>query len=304
MVERLDGDAGSDGAGSAEAIDVMKGNAEDSAVAGPVVVAALYRFAPLPHFADLRQPLFECALRLGIKGTLLLAHEGINGTVAGRAEAVTELLSFIEAVPGLAGTDVKYSHADHMPFGRMKVKLKREIVTMGVDGIDPLESVGRYVAPEDWNALISAPGTLVVDTRNAYEYAIGTFEGAVDPGTRSFREFPAWIEQTLAAGERPQRVAMFCTGGIRCEKATALVRQLGVEDVYHLKGGILAYLEQVAEAESLWRGDCYVFDDRVSVGHGLRQGGHRLCHACGNPVPVADGAGGGYAEPGHCVCGR
>ena len=280
------------------------GNGEDAtSLAGPFVVAALYRFAPLGEFEHLREPLFDCAIGAGIKGTLLLADEGINGTIAGTAEGIARVLGFIRAVPALADADVKYSTAQSMPFGRMKVRLKREIVTMGVEGIDPLESVGRYVAPGDWNALISDPGTLVIDTRNAYEVGIGTFAGAVEPATRSFRQFPAWMEERLAHGERPQRIAMFCTGGIRCEKATALVRKLGFDEVYHLKGGILSYLEQVPQSESLWRGECYVFDERVSVGHALSQGTHRLCHRCGNPVPAGDGQGGGYADEGACGCG-
>ena len=244
-----------------------------------IVVAALYRFAPWPDYASCRAPLTAVARAAGVKGTLLLAAEGINGTIAGTEAGIADVLASLRALPGFAGLDVKYSRAPAMPFGRLKVRLKREIVTMGVDGIDPLKSVGTYVAPADWNALISDPETLVVDTRNAYEVSIGTFAGAHDPGTRSFREFPAWIAQRLADGPRPRRIAMFCTGGIRCEKATAYVRQLGVEEVYHLEGGILKYLETVDEATSLWRGECFVFDERVSVGHGLKAGTHKLCHA-------------------------
>ncbi len=292
----------------APAIDMT---GEDASCGGPgrdtstVVVAALYRFAPLPAFAALQVPLRDMCEQAGIKGTLLLAGEGINGTIAGSANGIAQVLAYLRAVPGLGELDVKYSAAAHMPFARLKVRLKREIVTMGVPGIDPLHIVGRYVAPKDWNALIGDPGTLVVDTRNAYEYGIGTFARAVDPGTRSFREFPAWMKARLDAGaERPQRIAMFCTGGIRCEKATALVRELGFDEVYHLKGGVLAYLEQVPEADSLWNGECYVFDERVSVGHGLEQGQHQLCHACGSPVRTDDGVGGGYAAPGRCGCGR
>ena len=276
----------------------------DEGAAHAIVVAALYRFAPLPQFAELRAPLREICETAGTKGTLLLASEGVNGTIAGSAEGIAEVLAHLRAVPGLAGLDVKYSSAARLPFARMKVRLKREIVTMGVEGIDPLHAVGRYVAPREWNALISDPGTLVVDTRNAYEVGIGTFERALDPGTRSFREFPEWMKRRLAEGERPARIAMFCTGGIRCEKATALVRELGFDEVYHLKGGVLAYLEQVPEADSLWNGECYVFDERVSVGHGLRQGQHQLCHACGAPVRAADGVGGGYAVTDRCACGR
>lgn len=277
--------------------------ARDARDADATVVAALYRFAPLAEPRALIAPLLACATRAGVKGTLLVAGEGINGTIAGSAAAIGEVLAAIRAVPGLADIDVRYARARGRPFARMKVKLKREIVTMGVDGIDPLRSAGRYVAPEHWNALLGAPGTLLIDTRNAYEVAIGTFAGAVDPATRSFRQFPAWIAQRLAGAERPERIAMFCTGGIRCEKATAFVRQLGFEEVYHLKGGILAYLERVAEAESLWRGECYVFDERVAVGHALAQGSHTLCRRCGSPVRVEAGTGGGYAGAAECGCG-
>lgn len=270
-----------------------------------ISVAALYRFARWPGFADHRLQLLELAETAGVKGTLLLAAEGINGTIAGPREGLHRVLAAIRAIPELAGIDVKFSTARQMPFGRLKVRLKKEIVTMGVDGIDPLAVVGTYVAPKDWNALIADPDTLLIDTRNAYEYGIGTFEGAEDPGTRSFREFPAWVKQRLArqAGAKPRRVAMFCTGGIRCEKATAYVKALGVEEVFHLKGGILKYLEEVPEAESLWRGACYVFDERVAVGHGLSQSAYALCHACGSPVAAASAdEGGGYIEGACPAC--
>lgn len=270
-------------------------------------MAALYCFARWPGFSEQRVPLLEIASMHGVKGTLLLAGEGINGTIAGPHAGLDHVLAAIRAIPELGAVDVKFSAAREMPFRRLKVRLKKEIVTMGVEGIDPLRVVGTYVAPTDWNALISDPDTLLIDTRNSYEFAIGSFEGAEDPGTRSFREFPRWVEERLASGASdktaPKRVAMFCTGGIRCEKATAFVKSLGVEEVYHLKGGILKYLEEVPEATSLWRGACYVFDGRVAVGHGLAQSAFKLCHSCGAPVAMASAdQGGGYVEGGCAAC--
>ncbi len=253
----------------------------------PFTVAALYRFARLPHYESLREPLAKLCCANGIKGTLLLADEGINGTVAGTAEAIGKLVAFIESIPELSGPELKYSHAGEMPFHRMKVRLKREIVTMGVDGIDPLNSVGAYVAPRDWNALIADENTVVVDTRNDYEVAIGSFEGAIDPQTKTFREFPQWVEDNRDRLEG-KKIAMFCTGGIRCEKATAFVKGLGFDEVYHLKGGVLKYLEEVPQAESLWRGDCFVFDERVAVGHGLAESAVELCRACRRPIRAED----------------
>ena len=249
----------------------------------PFRVAALYRFCKLEAPEDLREPLAALCRESGIKGTLLLAREGINGTVAGTEAAIAELVAWLEARPEFAGLDVKYSGADDMPFHRMKVRLKREIVTMGVEGIDPLEGAGAYVQPSDWNALISDPDTLVIDTRNDYEVAIGTFAGAVDPQTSSFREFPDWVARHHNELQG-RKVAMFCTGGIRCEKATAYVRSLGIEEVFHLKGGILKYLEEVPAQESLWQGECFVFDERVAVSHGLEQGETGLCRACRHPL--------------------
>ena len=253
----------------------------------PIRVAALYKFARLDGYEALRAPLAAFCCGRGIKGTLLLAHEGINGTVAGCEEAIAALIGHLEAMEGLAGLEVKYSSAAEMPFHRMKVRLKREIVTMGVEDLDPAVSAGTYVAPADWNALISDADTLVIDTRNGYEVSIGTFKGAVDPQTASFREFPAWVEQHRGELEG-RKVAMFCTGGIRCEKATAYVRSLGFKDVFHLKGGILKYLEEVPVAESLWQGECFVFDERVSVSHGLAEGEAELCRACRHPLTVED----------------
>lgn len=250
-------------------------------------VAALYRFARLDAFEALRAPLAAFCCGRGIKGTLLLAREGINGTIAGSVDDIAALISYIEAIDGLAGLEVKYSSAAEMPFHRMKVRLKREIVTMGIETIDPTAGAGAYVAPADWNALISSPDTIVIDTRNAYEVSIGTFKGAVDPGTTSFREFPAWVE-AHREDLQGRKVAMFCTGGIRCEKATAYVKSLGFEDVFHLKGGILRYLEEVPAAQSLWEGECFVFDERVSVSHGLAEGDAELCRACRHPLNADD----------------
>jgi UPF0176 protein len=250
-------------------------------------VAALYRFCHLGDHVVLRAPLLGFCRANGIRGTLLLAPEGINGTVAGSDEAISALLARLEAIPGLRGVEAKFSRAAEMPFHRMKVRLKREIVTMSVEGLDPAKSTGAYVAPRDWNVLISDPNTLVIDTRNAYETAIGSFRGAVDPGTKSFSEFPDWVEAHRANMEG-RRIAMFCTGGIRCEKATAYMKSLGFAEVYHLKGGILRYLEEVPAEESLWQGECFVFDERVSVTHGLTEGEAELCRACRRPLTSAD----------------
>lgn len=256
-----------------------------------LTVAALYRFARFEDPAALRAPLLAAAQAQAIKGTLLLAREGINGTIAGSAVGIASVLASIRALPGCADLDVKYSSAEEMPFGRLKVRLKREIVTMGEPDIDPLASVGTYVAPHDWNALITDPETIVIDTRNDYEVAIGTFAGAINPETRSFREFPAWFrrerERLLGEGSAP-KVAMFCTGGIRCEKSTAFLKAEGVEEVYHLKGGILRYLEDVPPEQSLWQGECFVFDERVALGHGLTEGEHTLCKSCGRAVAAGE----------------
>jgi len=249
-------------------------------------VAALYQFAPFADPAALRAPLLSMCEAGGVKGTLLLASEGINGTIAGPREGIAAVLAHVRALPGCADVDVKFSSAPAMPFGRMKVRLKREIVSMGVPGTDPLSIVGTYVQPQDWNALIAAPDTILIDTRNDYEVAVGTFRGAIDPHTRTFREFPDWFraerERLLGTG-KPPKVAMYCTGGIRCEKSTAFLKAEGVEEVYHLKGGILNYLEQIPAEDSLWDGECFVFDERVSIGHGLTLGSHTLCRACGCP---------------------
>ena len=255
----------------------------------PVCVAALYHFCRFDDCAAIRGPLDRLCRDRGVHGTLLLAHEGINGTIAGTRDAIEAVLAHIRALPGCAGLEVKFSGAATMPFHRMKVRLKREIVTMGQPDIDPLHCVGRYVDPHDWNTLIADPDTIVIDTRNDYEVAVGTFAGAVDPQTRSFSEFPAWFRAhraQLLTGKT--KVAMFCTGGIRCEKSTAFLRQEGIDEVYHLKGGILKYLEVVPPEHSLWHGECFVFDQRVAVGHGLAPGTHALCHACRMPVSPQD----------------
>ncbi len=269
----------------------------------PVCVAALYQFTPFADHSALQAPLLDCCRAAGVKGTLLLAQEGINGTIAGSDAGIAAVLNHIRALPGCADLEVKFSRAPDLPFHRMKVRLKREIVTMGQPDIDPLGSVGTYVPPADWNALIADPGTIVIDTRNDYEVAIGTFKGAIDPQTASFREFPDWFrarrDELLGQGQAP-KVAMFCTGGIRCEKSTAFLKAEGVEEVYHLQGGILKYLEEVPPEDSLWQGECFVFDQRVSVGHGLVPGGYALCHACRRPVSAEQQAAPEYEEGVSC----
>ncbi|MGJ5203218.1 rhodanese-related sulfurtransferase [Bradyrhizobium sp. HKCCYLR20261] len=240
----------------------------------PLAVAAFYQFVALPDYRDLRAPLHAFCAARGIKGSILLAEEGINGTVAGTAEAIEALVAEFRDGALFAGRldnlELKLSTAAAMPFQRMKVRLKREIVTLGDPAADPTRQVGTYVSPADWNALIASPDTLVLDTRNAFEVAMGTFEGAVDPGLRSFGQFKDFAARALDP-DRHKRVAMFCTGGIRCEKASALLLARGFSEVYHLKGGILKYLEEIPEAESRWRGGCFVFDERVAIGHGLRE---------------------------------
>ena len=257
----------------------------------PICVAALYKFTPFADHAALQAPLLACCRVAGVKGTLLLAHEGLNGTIAGTDAGIAAVLDHIRGLPGCAELEVKFSRAPSMPFHRMKVRLKREIVTMGQPQIDPLASVGTYVAPADWNALIADPDTIVIDTRNDYEVAIGTFQRAIDPQTASFRDFPAWFrarrEELLGQGQTP-KVAMFCTGGIRCEKSTAFLKAEGVERVFHLQGGILKYLEEVPPEASLWQGECFVFDERVSLGHGLAQGTHTRGKPCGRPLPMGE----------------
>lgn len=257
----------------------------------PIKVAALYRFASFTQPELLQPQILSWCTDNNLKGTILVASEGVNGTVAGPAAGIDAVVAHLRTLPDCDELDVKYSHAVEMPFYRMKVRLKKEIVTLGVDGIDPKREVGTYVGAEDWNALISDPGTILIDTRNDYEVAIGTFEGAIDPKTKAFRDFPEWFRENrskLAANGT--KFAMFCTGGIRCEKSTAFLKAEGVEDVYHLDGGILRYLENVPEAESKWQGECFVFDERVSVKHGLELGSMELCHACRRPISAEDKA--------------
>ena len=252
-------------------------------------VAALYHFTRFDDPAALKGPLLALAKAQGVRGTLLLAREGINGTIAGSRAGIDAVLAHVRALPGCADLIWKESTAEEEPFARMKVRLKREIVTMGQPDVDPRAKVGHYVEPADWNQLILSPDVAVIDTRNDYEVAIGTFEGAIDPETKSFGEFPDWWEKNKDRFHN-KRIAMFCTGGIRCEKSTNYLLGQGVEEVYHLKGGILKYLEEVPEENSTWNGECFVFDGRVSIGHGLKEGPHELCFACRRPILPEDKA--------------
>jgi UPF0176 protein len=251
-------------------------------------VAALYFFAPFDDPAALQAPLKSLCLDQGVRGTLLLAREGINGTISGTEEGVAQVVDAIRRLPGCAALDVKYSTAAAPPFQRTKVRLKKEIVTLGVADVDPARRAGRYVQPEDWNDLISDPETIVIDTRNDYEVAIGSFRRALNPQTKSFGEFPKWFRAHRDSFGPNPRVAMFCTGGIRCEKSTAFLRQEGIEEVFHLKGGILNYLEKIPAEESLWEGDCFVFDERVSLTHGLAQGQYQICDVCTWPMQAGE----------------
>ena len=261
------------------------------------LTAALYKFVELPDFAELQAPLLACCEAHGVKGTLLLASEGINGTIAGLPDGVHAVLAFLRGDPRLAALEHKEAWAAQLPFYRMKVRLKREIVTLGIPDVHPALMAGQYVKPANWNQLLDDPDVVLIDTRNDYEVAIGTFKGAINPATRSFSELPGWVEQEMAdggklaaaSGKKP-KVAMFCTGGIRCEKSTALLRARGFDEVYHLEGGILKYLETVPEAQSRWQGECFVFDERVSVGHGLNAGQYSLCRACRYPLSEQDRA--------------
>lgn len=253
----------------------------------PFVVCAMYKFVTLNDFELLQKPLLDEMLRLDVKGTLLLANEGINGTVAGSREGIDALLDYLRRDERLADVGTKESFDDEMPFYRTKVKLKKEIVTMGVEGIDPKRVVGTYVKPKDWNALISDPDVILVDTRNDYEVGIGTFKGALDPNTKTFREFPQYVKENLDP-QKHKKVAMFCTGGIRCEKSTAYLKEQGFDEVYHLEGGILKYLEEVPKDETLWEGECFVFDNRVTVDHDLQKGHFDQCHACRRPITEDD----------------
>lgn len=256
-------------------------------IAQPYVVCALYKFVSLPDYEALRQPLLDFMLEHEVKGTLLLASEGINGTLAGSREGIDALLAYLRRDPRLQDLSWKESYDTIEPFYRTKVKLKREIVTMGVEGIDPRRVVGTYVKPKDWNALISDPDVVLIDTRNDYEVEIGTFRNAINPKTTTFREFPEYVKQNLDP-QRHRKVAMFCTGGIRCEKSTAYLKEQGFDEVYHLEGGILQYLQDVPPEQSLWQGECFVFDNRVTVNHLLQKGNFDQCHACRRPISEDD----------------
>lgn len=263
------------------------------------IAAAFYKFVELPDFRALREPLLRACERVGAKGTILLAAEGINGTIAGHPDGVHEVLRYLRSDPRLADLEHKESGAAEMPFLRMKVRLKREIVTLGVHGVNPARMAGKYVKPEEWNQLLDDPDVVLVDVRNDYEVELGTFKGALNPRTKSFSELPQWVAEETALRSKP-KVAMFCTGGIRCEKSTAYLRMAGFDEVYHLQGGILKYLEVVAEQDSRWEGECFVFDERVAIGHGLKQGRYELCRSCRMPVGEADKASPEYIEGVSC----
>ncbi|QXE25908.1 hypothetical protein B6N60_04629 [Richelia sinica FACHB-800] len=264
-----------------------------------LVVAALYKFVSLPDYNEMQAPLLSFCQEQGIKGTILLAKEGINGTIAGSRQSIDTVLAFLRADPRLANLEHKESYTNTPPFERMKVRLKKEIVTLGIPTVDPNQLVGTYVTPQEWNQLISDPQVTVVDTRNDYEVMMGTFQRAQNPQTQSFREFPEYVSQNLDPSTH-KKVALFCTGGIRCEKATSYMLAQGFEEVYHLKGGILKYLEEVPPEESLWQGECFVFDERVGVGHGLAAGDYELCFCCGHPIADADKTSPKYAEGISC----
>lgn len=252
-----------------------------------IVVAALYKFALLENFKDLQNPLKELCDAHGVKGTLLLAQEGINGTIAGSRAGIDHVISFIRSNPLLSDLEYKESHADKMPFYRMKVRLKKEIVTLGVPGISPTKKVGTYVSPEEWNQVISDPEVLLIDTRNDYEVEMGTFKGAINPKTDIFSQFPDFVKKNFDP-KKHKKVAMFCTGGIRCEKASSYMLEQGFDEVFHLKGGILKYLEVVPSTQSSWVGECFVFDERVGIKHGLEIGEYELCRACRLPISPDD----------------
>jgi UPF0176 protein len=247
------------------------------------VTCALYKFVALPNYGSIRHPLLKVMTDNQVYGTLLLASEGINGTISSTRAGIDAVLNWLSQQPGLENIDTKESFDKEIPFYRTKVKLKKEIVTMGVEGIDPRQVVGTYVKPQDWNDLISDPEVLVVDTRNDYEVEIGTFKHAVDPKTTSFREFPAWANKNIDRA-KTKKIAMFCTGGIRCEKSTAYMKEQGFDEVYHLEGGILKYLEEIPKEQTLWQGECFVFDNRVAVDHDLKRGSYDQCHACRMPI--------------------
>jgi UPF0176 protein len=265
------------------------------------LTAALYKFVDLPDFVALREPLQHCCDHNAVKGTLLLAREGVNGTIAGPEAGVRVVLAHLRAIPGLQTLQHKEAWADKPPFLRMKVRLKKEIVTLRVPELDPNKTVGRYVRPQDWNALLADPDVVLIDTRNDYEVKIGTFKGAINPDIKTFTELPAWLDaQPALQGAKKPKVAMFCTGGIRCEKSTALMKMKGFDEVYHLEGGILKYLEEVPPDQSTWEGECFVFDERVSVGHGLLPGPYELCRSCRWPLGADDLASPHYVKGVSC----
>ncbi|MGP5405414.1 oxygen-dependent tRNA uridine(34) hydroxylase TrhO [Psychrobacter celer] len=268
-------------------------------VTNNIVVAALYKFTRFADFAQYREPILNTMLDNDVKGTLLLANEGINGTISGSRQGIDTVLDYLRSIEAIGRFEFKESYTDVQPFYRTKVKLKKEIVTMGVEDIDPLQSVGRYVKPSEWNALISDPDVLLIDTRNDYEVQIGTFQNAVNPHTETFREFPEYVAKELDPTKH-KKVAMFCTGGIRCEKSTAYMREQGFEEVYHLEGGILKYLEEIPTSDSMWQGDCFVFDNRVSVNHNLEKGNYEQCFACRMPITAEDMQSAAYIKGESC----
>lgn len=265
----------------------------------PFVVAALYKFAILENREEIQADLLRIGTEHGVKGTLLLAHEGINGTIAGTRDGIDQIAAYLRSIPALDGMSYKESSASEMPFNRFKIKLKKEIVTIGIPEVSPTKVVGTYLSPQEWNAVIQDPEVVVLDTRNDYEVRIGTFKNAIDPRTKTFREFPTYVRDHYDP-KKHKKVAMFCTGGIRCEKASSFMLEEGFETVYHLDGGILKYLETIAPEESLWEGECFVFDQRVSVKHGLAEGDYDLCYGCREPLSAADKASPNYAEGVYC----
>lgn len=254
----------------------------------PLTVAALYHFAPLENLDQKRQSLLDICERNEVLGTFLLAEEGINGTVAGKAKAIHLVIDWIGSWNEIEQLEIKFSKSSSKNFRRMKVRIKKEIVTMGKENIDPLNQSGDYIEPEDWNQFISQDEVMLIDTRNSYEVSMGKFKDAVNPNTDNFSEFPDWVDEMSITEDKTQKIAMYCTGGIRCEKATAYMKQLGFENIFHLRGGILKYLEEIPEAESMWEGECFVFDDRVSLTHDLHEGEYILCYGCQQPVSSED----------------
>ncbi|MDN3452271.1 rhodanese-related sulfurtransferase [Psychrobacter sp. 5A.1] len=268
-------------------------------VTNNIVVAALYKFTRFSDFKQYREPILNTMLDNDVKGTLLIAAEGINGTISGTRQSIDTVLDYLRSIEAIGTFTFKESYTNEQPFYRTKVKLKKEIVTMGVENIDPLQSVGRYVKPSEWNALISDPDVILIDTRNDYEVQIGTFKNAVNPNTETFREFPEYVAKEMDPAKH-KKVAMFCTGGIRCEKSTAYMREQGFEEVYHLEGGILKYLEEVPASDSMWEGDCFVFDNRVSVNHNLEKGSYEQCFACRMPITQEEMQSSAYIKGESC----